>query len=648
MISWLATQEVAVGQDNASTATGTWVGWLETPLQHLRLIVRIQSLSESSTDSTKFKMEGTITSPDQSPDAVPFAAGSINQDGNLEFAVAPPENPKLAYSIRGKRNGDLFEGWFENAKAKLPLSLYKVEAAPDEGSNRLGANTAWTGELDIAVQKIAVRFRVYDQLPYADPESPRILFDSLTEKVNGFPVVLSSDAKRQVAMSIPSLPGKAKYLLDSDSLPERIRGRFLQNLLPLSLELTRVAELADRPLLSDPLLHLIQNLRLTTDPVPLQVPNNSAMNSTSELPADGVREEAFIVERIDYLKPRVKQDGRWVQPKFRISGTVTWPADGSPKNKVPAVVMVSGSGPQDRNETIGVHQPFRMLAQWFAAHGVASLRYDDRGVGDSTGDFLTSTTADFADDAAAVWEYARTLEGIDPLRVGLLGHSEGGIIGPSVAANQMGVAFLILLAPPALPGSEILAAQIDRMAEVQGVDGPTRRATMALQRELQRLALGPEIDNASRNGEIQRAVLEQWESLRGMSEVRADEPESVRRQRVIDQIAKQFKGLQTPWMRYFLACDPTPPWLVMRSPTLAIWGEKDVQVLAGPNRLKLLDVTARNSSLQREFVVLPEINHLMQRAKTGLPDEYDQISDTIDKSVLEVIREWMQQRLLIR
>lgn len=632
-----------------SNLEGAWVGWLETPAQHLRLLIQIQKVAKSSADSSKAEIEGTITSLDQVPNAVPFSECSIADDGSFQFKVTPQENSKLSYSFAGKRNGEQIDGMFENANAKLPLSLRKVDSLPEEGVQRLGANSAWTGELNLAVQKISVRFRIYDQPPYATSDSPRILFDSLSEKANGFPVKWGTREANQSTMTIPSLPGNAKFIIRVEQPIETIRGRFVQSLLPLPLELTRVEELRDCPIATDAMILALQR-QIVSDhggksPQPPSPPRPDPSLQPSL--AANTREDSFVIERVDYRKPRIKQDGRWLQPKFRISGTITRPSNVPVDSKLPAVVMVSGSGPQDRDETIGSHKPFRVMAHWLAENGVASLRYDDRGVGESTGDFLNSTTSDFADDASAVWEYARGLEGIDRLRVGILGHSEGAMIGPQVAANQSEVAFLILLAPPGLAGTEILASQIDRMAELQGVDPKARQATGELQRRLQRLALERELNDERTTGEIRHAVLEQWEALRTLSSDGSDETEQLRRQRVIDQIATQFQGLQTPWMRNFLATDPAAAWLVMRSPTLALWGDKDVQVLAEPNRQRLADVAARNLRLQCDLVVLPEINHLMQRAKTGLPDEYDQIKETIDPSVLEVIKDWMRKQNLI-
>lgn len=628
---------------------GYWVGWLETPSQHVRLVLQMKGMSKATSDAAQGRIQGTITSPDQAPIAIPFANCSLDDDGEMEFNVNPQRDPRSNYSFRGKHEGDRITGWFEQASARLPLAFQRVDKLPDEGLERLGADSAWKGEIDIAIQKIAVRFRVYSQPPFGDPDQPRILFDSLTEKVNGFPVRFGTAGKELLELTIAGLPGNAKYLVTLDPTSDRIRGRFIQSLLPLSLELQRVEELRQLPLSTDAWVTALQRRAaspkpMDQEPQPLSVDTQSSIDAS--LPA-GVREESFSVERVDYAKAKVKQAGRWVHPAFRIGGTITRPDHATATAQVPAVVMVSGSGPQDRNETIGSHQPFRVLAHWLAKHGIASLRYDDRGVGASTGDFLNSTTADFAEDAQAVWEYAKSLEGVDPLRIGILGHSEGGIIGPLIAANQPEVAFLILLAPPAFSGHEILASQIDRIAEVQGIDADTRVATAELQRRLQQLAVESDAGQEKTLSLVRQAVFDRWEALKKMSAETAGESEEARRERVIETITTQFKGLQSPWMRHFLIFDPSSAWLTMRAPTLAIWGDKDVQVLASPNRERLRDIASRNTRLRGDLVILPDINHMMQRAETGLPEEYDRIVDSIDDTVLFTIKEWLQQRNLI-
>jgi pimeloyl-ACP methyl ester carboxylesterase len=275
------------------------------------------------------------------------------------------------------------------------------------------------------------------------------------------------------------------------------------------------------------------------------------------------------------------------------------------------------------------------------------LRYDDRGVGQSSGEFIKATSLDFADDAMAVWQFARQIEGVDRSRVGLLGHSEGGIIGPMVAAWQREVGFLILIAPPVLPGSEILSSQIDRIAEIEGVGQEDRAAAKALQIELQQIALRFPSDDESALSEVRRAIVQRWDTLGRLSQSVAAADEGARKKIVIDAITAQFKGLQSPWMRQFLAYDPSSNWVLFDCPVLAVWAEKDTQVLYEPNLKKLESIVTHNMNLKADMVVLSGLNHLLQRADTGLPDEYDQIDQTIDPIALDTFGNWLKKREIL-
>jgi pimeloyl-ACP methyl ester carboxylesterase len=630
------------------------VGWLETPAQHLRVIVRIEDTLWGQ-DGQAATCQGTITSPDQSPKSLPLTDGVLTKEKEFSFRVAPAEGSNATYAFKGLWKGNRILGTLEQSGASLPLELVFAASLPDEGAERLAANSAWKGDLDLVVRKIGIRFRVYDRPPFATEEKPRLYFDSLAESVNGFPVTLTQGDDSQALFAIQGIPGNAKYAARLDPSLDRLQGRFLQGYVPLSLEMTRVEELRDQPNDTDSLVRWVRRV-LSADPLdpdlipppkPGDDPERPTQPSPETIKVSGVREEPFVIEQVDYSKPKVKQNGVWVQPSFRIAGTVTWPETATAESSLPAVVLISGSGPQDRDETIGSHKPFRQLAHWLALQGMASLRYDDRGIGESTGEFLKGTTSDFADDALAVWQHARGLKGIDRRRVGLLGHSEGGIIAPMVAANQLEVAFLILLAPPGLPGGDILATQIDRMSELQGVDAENRRSAMELQRELQQLALDLPPDSDEAEGLVRKAVGQRWNTLRTMSDPNTGESEAERKKRIVNQVVLQFQGLRTPWMRYFLEYDPAANWLLMRSPTLAIWGERDVQVLPYPNRDQLAQIIERNPKLRADLVVLSELNHLMQRSQTGMPDEYKKISETIDPSALEVILDWMKQNQFV-
>jgi len=645
----------ASGDDPPQSATGTWFAWLETPAQHLRLLVEITSESRDD-ESASIRLEGTITSPDQTPQAIALTDAQLDASGKFSFRVIPTEDSPSRYAFQGQRDGDWIRGTFEQSGASMPLELQRLEAVPEEGQERLGANSAWTGAIDLVVRKLPMRFRVYDSPPYASKEQPRLLFDSLAEKVNGFPISLSRGKEDQIVFSIAGIPGNAKYTAKLSESLDRFQGRFSQGALPLALELARVQELKEQPIEQDALVRLVQGLAIDAAPAPdaspsaalTQEPATEAEGKPeSHATPQGIREEPFVIERVDYSRPKEKKDGRWVHPMFRIAGTITWPKDTSDVSKLPAMVFITGSGPQDRDETIGSHKPFRVLAHHLAEQGMASLRYDDRGVGESTGDFLNATTADFADDALAVWEFAKSLEGVDPRRIGLLGHSEGGLIAPMVAGVQREVAFLVLLAPPVLPGNQILMAQIERMSELQGVSAEDRMAALDLQQELQRLALELPTDSDTADLEVRKAVSSRWESLRSLSRGNNAASDEDLKQTVIERITQQFQGLRTPWMKYFLAYDPSTNWLLFQCPTLAMWGERDVQVLPEANRDCLESILERNPRLDAELVILPELNHLFQRAKTGLPDEYESIRQTLDPTLLDGITQWLKRNELL-
>jgi pimeloyl-ACP methyl ester carboxylesterase len=645
---------------------GTWLGWLETPVQNLRVILQLKQDGEGSTESP-LKIMGTIASPDQMPDSLPLVDAKSGTDGSFSFRVklGDPSKPNQYGFVGSFLSPDTIKGEVEQNGAKLPLTIRKVESLPDEGKERLGADSAWIGSLDIGGRKLPLRLRIYRTPPYATPEVPRVLMDSILEKANGFPVGVSLKDNAQIEFSIPALPGKAMYLAKWTEDGFGLTGRFQQGFLPLQLDMERVAELEKEPIDQDALVLLLKRLKDDAPPSvnsPFAEDTGAMEGPSSDKASDedkpsvpiaqlpgGIREEPFVVEVLDYDKPKVKKNGRRVPASHSLAGTITWPKGATASSNHPAVVMVTGSGPQDRDETNGPHQLFREIAHFLAQQGVVSLRYDDRGVAESTGDYIQCTTKDFADDAVAVWQRAVKTPGIDSTHVGILGHSEGGIIGPLIASWQRDVAFLILLAPPGLPGGDILKSQIDRMSELQGVDPSSRGAAMQLQSALQALALEFEPNDDSANREVRMLISNQWETLKALSsaEVSANDELTIK-QRVIDNVVRQFQQLRTPWMRFFIAYDPAPNWMLINCPTLAIWGENDVQVLPVANIKRLNEAIERNGTLDAQLVVLPKLNHLFQTAETGLPDEYNNIEETIAPSALETIRQWLRKQDFIR
>jgi pimeloyl-ACP methyl ester carboxylesterase len=630
-----------------------WVGWLETKAQNLRLIINLSSSSAGNPS-------GTIISPDQSATPLPISHATIDTERQVRFQVNPEGIGSAAYSFQGKFTQEVLVGELEQGGAKLPVEFTKTKLLPNETKDLLGADSAWIGSLDVGTRKVPLRFRVYSSSPYASPNKPRILMDSLAESANGFPASISVSDNGLFEFSIPAIPGNAKYIAQLSDDKKLLTGKFQQGFLPLQLDMQRVGELATKDPSQDALVQMLDSLSNTNKPVvaaetpkskPVPMPSKSeetlrAPSAIGILP-NGIQEEDFVVDRLDSRKPLLNEFGKRADNSFKLAGTITYPKAFDPKLQYPAVVLVTGSGPQDRDESIGRHKPFKEIANYLATQGMIVLRYDDRGVGQSTGDFVNATSLDFADDAMAVWQFAREIDGVDRSRVGLLGHSEGGIIGPMVAAWQREVGFLILVAPPVLPGTEILSSQIDRIAELQGVGEEDRAAAKALQIELQQIALRYPSDDESALSEVRKAIVQRWESLNQLSQSVKGAEEEARKKVVIEAITAQFRGLQSPWMRNFLAYDPSSNWVLFDCPVLAVWAEKDTQVLYEANLKKLESIVTHNMNLKTDMVVLEGLNHLMQRANTGLPEEYQQIDQPIDPIALETFGNWLKKREIL-
>jgi hypothetical protein len=311
-----------------------------------------------------------------------------------------------------------------------------------------------------------------------------------------------------------------------------------------------------------------------------------------------------------------------------LAGTVLIPDGPGP---FPAVVFVTGSGPQDRDETLLGHHPFLVIADYLARHGIASLRYDDRGVAHSTGNFATSTSADFADDAEAAVRFLRGVPGISRDRVGIIGHSEGGLIGPMVAARSRDVAFVVMMAGPGIPGDSILLLQQRLIALAGGAPAARVDVTIATNRRMFR-AVKTAPDSA--------AAVANLNAVRNEMLVDVSEAQRAAAGAALDQ---GIKELEQPWMRYFLRYDPRPTLRKVSVPVLALGGTLDLQVPPEEN-LSAIDAALKEGGNRDYRVVrLPRLNHLFQTATTGAPSEYEKIDETVSPSALELMATWINQ-----
>ncbi len=315
-----------------------------------------------------------------------------------------------------------------------------------------------------------------------------------------------------------------------------------------------------------------------------------------------------------------------------LAGTLTEPTAPGP---FPALILISGSGPQDRDETLFEHKPFLVLADTLTRRGIAVLRLDDRGVGGSTGSTSASTSDDFAGDVLAGVAFLKTRSEIDPRHIGLMGHSEGGIIAPMVAARSPDVAFIVLMAGTGLPGEEILYLQGQAIMKAMGADEKAMKQQLDLQKRLFEVVKTEKDEKKAETTmrEIAKAAVESLPEDQRKALGKADA-----------LIAAQLKAVRTPWFRYFLTYDPRPTLAKVHCPVLALIGEKDRQVPPREN-LSQIESTLKTAGNNRVTVKeLPGLNHLFQKCGTGAPSEYAEIEQTIDPSALAVIADWISEQ----
>ncbi|CAN5659105.1 alpha/beta fold hydrolase [soil metagenome] len=310
---------------------------------------------------------------------------------------------------------------------------------------------------------------------------------------------------------------------------------------------------------------------------------------------------------------------------LRISGILTLPAGAQPRA---AVVLLGGSGPQDRDAAIAGHRPFAVIADHLARSGIAVLRYDERGVGGSTGDFSTATTLDFADDAQAAVDFLATHFDVVGSPIGVIGHSEGGIVAPLVANRSASVSFVVLLAAPGVSMREIALAQAGDMTRAQGMSAAWVRDHVAMVEavfDLFALDL-PAMDLAPRI----RPLLER-------SQADSPWPEPVRSARIDHALATYL----SPWAQFAFRYDPGPALRALRVPVLALNGDLDAQVRAVPNLAAIAAAVADGGSGSAVTAVLPGLNHYFQTAVTGALDEYATIEETFAPAALTRISDWI-------
>ncbi|HLP05917.1 MAG TPA: alpha/beta fold hydrolase [Paludibacter sp.] len=384
-------------------------------------------------------------------------------------------------------------------------------------------------------------------------------------------------------------------------------------LLPLKIEYTGTM---------DSLGNINGNFAQGGQSLPLVLSRATVEKVVMKRPQEPVKPYPYISEEVVFENPKAN---------ITLAGTLTLP---SAKGKFPTVVLVSGSGPQNRDEELMGHKPFLVLADYLTRNGIAVLRYDDRGTFASKGDFSKATSFDFATDAQAAVNFLKTHKNIDPGKIGIIGHSEGGLIAPLVADSDKNVSFIVLLAGPGLQGSEILMLQQQLIGRASGMEEKKIQQTAKINKAIFDL-INRSDANAALENDLKNLLMKTMEDNPEM-----EIPKGMTANQLVEQ---QLTQINTPWVLNFIRYNPAPALQKVKCPVLALIGEKDLQVPAKEN-LPVIEAALKKGG-NKNFMVkeLPGLNHLFQECKTGAPAEYIDIEQTISPVALETMANWIKQ-----
>jgi pimeloyl-ACP methyl ester carboxylesterase len=329
---------------------------------------------------------------------------------------------------------------------------------------------------------------------------------------------------------------------------------------------------------------------------------------------------------------------------IHFGGTFTVPVPGPNTNYFrapvyPTVLLITGSGQQDRDETILGHKSFAVIADYLTRQGIAVLRVDDRDKGKTTGNFITSTSADFALDVEAGITYLKTRKDVDTFNIGLIGHSEGGMIAPIVASRKKDIGFIVLLAGPGVKISELMEQQSVDVAAASGMSKKYIEKYRLLYRQLISTIINEPDSVKAFNKSLE--VFNTWQKDKGLFLVKATTG-------VTDEKSKTgfLKGmvrqLNAPWFNYFMKFNPADYLAAVKCPVLALNGEKDIQVAAKLNLAGIKTVLQKNNT-QVTTMEMPGLNHLFQHCKKCSVDEYGDLEETFDIETLKIIGNWIKK-----
>lgn len=557
----------SVGQEKPQI----WLGVLDVGVAKLRLEIRVEQPTPDS-------YQGIMVSLDQGNVEIPFDSIKIVDD-TLQFRIE-----KLHANFTGKRTvaGD-YEGIFTQFgnDRELTFKLMTATSVPK-------LVETWQGNMT-AGREFEFQLRIFE-----DKDGKRSgVLDSFTENITGLPIELNAN-KESTFFNFEVEATKATYEGEYADDRKSIIGKWKQGGGEFDLKFAEIELAATRTAKSG------------------SKKSTASRPQTPKPPFDYPNIEFVVSSKTD--------------EQIELAGTLSLPKGDGP---FPAAILISGSGPQDRDCTIFGHKSFLVIADHFAKQGIAVLRYDERGVGKSKGDFTTATSEDFANDVEQLLDWLKEQPKIDKQRLVLIGHSEGGIVGPMVAARRPDVAKLVVLSGPFVDGERIVLNQSRKIAAISGASMVYLDSQETLLREvIHRINKGkptsPEIIKSIQDDIISKLAEPERENFDFGSNT-----------------IESLNQLSSPWFKFYLTYDPALTFDQVKCPVLVINGDKDLQVDPDLNLPVASKILQKRTNKDWEIIRPENLNHLFQTAETGSPNEYPQIEETFNLEVLQTITDWV-------
>lgn len=555
----IAAQTAATAPKAPATLEGHWAGTLKAGDAALHLVLHVTKSSDGAPHAK-------LDSLDQAVYGIE-ASAVTRSESSLTFEI-----PSAGASFEGKLSAthQSIEGTWSQGGVAIPISFHREApgAAGRKSSDTIfSAEGTWQGALETP----GLRLRLQLHVSHDDKKQLVAALDSLDQGANGLPAGKITQKESALHFEIPAVGGS--YDGTISAAKDSLTGMWTQSDVPQKLNFVRQDQ-------------------------PLEISR----------PQNPVKPYPYLEEEVTFANAKAN---------VTLTGTLTTPRGPGP---FPTVLLLAGSGPHDRDETLAGHHPFLVLADALTRGGVAVLRYDKRGIAASGGDYATATTEDFAADADAAIAFLKTRRELNMKKFGVIGHSEGGLIAAMLAARSPQISWIVLLAAPGLNGEETLLLQSKLIAQASGLSDEQINGSLAFDRHAYAL-VRHEHDTATLEKKLNDLVRSS-----GMSDSLPP-----------PALQSQIRLISSPWFRFFLDYDPAPTLQKLGCPVLALDGDKDLQVPSHENLPLIQAALEASGNKDFEVMEMPGLNHLFQHSDSGSPSEYGVIQETIAPEALSKI-----------